>query len=282
MKQKVKSPAIDIDMLTMALQAGDLDTGWWLDTHSGDVIPAPEENGDAIEQRLIEKHHRDPERFVVIEPVSDTIHYELMESFISTLEEEAACTELYEALKKKQPGWHFKNVLAGMPECEDDWYAFKEQFYALQARQWLRDRFLDYKEYQEVSETVSDRQLMPLETPTSEMLTCLELEVEHNDQQRRYVIWQQESELMLTLFHQQQLFAETPINQHQMSGINHIVETYKLCIGTSLNEQQAFDVSMTYRSMNSTGEIQGTFNDEPFHTLVTTLDIMLGVPLIKA
>ena len=67
MKQKVKSPAIDIDMLTMALQAGDLDTGWWLDTHSGDVIPAPEENGDTIEQQLIEKHQRDPERFVVIE-----------------------------------------------------------------------------------------------------------------------------------------------------------------------------------------------------------------------
>ncbi len=281
MKQKVKSPAIDIDMLTMALQAGDLDTAWWLDTHSGDVIPAPEENGDTVEQRLIEKSQHDPERFVVIEPVSQTIHYELMESFISTLEEEAACAELYEALQKKQPGWHFKNVLAGMPECEDDWYAFKEQFYALQARQWLRERLLEYKEYKEAGEEVSDRHI-PLQPTSSETLTCLELTVDYNEQQRRYIVWQQDSEMMLTLFYQQQLFAEVSINEHQISGMNHIIETYRPYIGSNLNDQQTFDVSMTYRNTNSSGLIQGTLNDEPFHTLVTTLDLMLGVPLIKA
>ena len=279
MKENVKSPAIDIDMLTMALQAGDLDTGWWLDTHSGDVIPAPEENGDSVEQQLIDKSHRDPDRFIVIEPVAETIHFELMESFISTLEEEAACAQLYEALQKKQPGWHFKNVLSGMPECEDEWYAFKEQFYALQARQWLRDRLLEYKE---VSEGFVEKQIQTVQEASRDTITWLELKLEHENQQRRYLIWQQDSELMLTLIQQQQLLAEKPVNQHQMSGINHILETYRPYIDTTLNEQQPYEVHMSYRGLNSSGEIQGALKNEPFQTLVMTLDIMLGVPLLKA
>ena len=116
-RQAIKSPAIDIDMLTMALQAGDLDTGWWLDTHSGDVIPAPAENGDAVDQQLIDEQLITPERYIVIEPIPESVHLELMESYIATLEEEEICASLYQALEKNPPVWHFKNALSAAPEC---------------------------------------------------------------------------------------------------------------------------------------------------------------------
>jgi hypothetical protein len=83
-KSADKPPAIDIDMLTMALQAGDLDTAWWLDTQNGDVIPAPEPDGDAIEQKLIKERQRSPDRYIDIKPIANSIHIELMESYIAT------------------------------------------------------------------------------------------------------------------------------------------------------------------------------------------------------
>jgi hypothetical protein len=285
MKQAIKSPAIDIDMLTMALQAGDLDTGWWLDTYSGNVIPAPEENEDSVEQQLLEESRRDPSRYLVIEPIAESILLELMESFIATLEEEVLCEQLYDALKKKQPVWHFKNTLSSMPEYEDDWYAFKEQFYALQARQWLRDRVLDYKE---VGAGVAEEDIRPKPAPAPDagMMILLELRVEHGSEHRRYIVWQQETELVLTLFseqseQQQQLLAEVSINRHQLGGINHILETYRPYIDTNFNEQ-SFSVHMIYNNTGFRGELQGGLNNEPFHSLLTTLDMLLGVPLIKA
>ena len=100
--QRSKAPAIDIDMLTMALQAADLDTSWWLDTHSGDVIPAPEDSGDAAERRLIKAQQQHPDRYIAIEPIDEAVHIELMQSYVATLEEETLCDALHEALAKKK------------------------------------------------------------------------------------------------------------------------------------------------------------------------------------
>jgi hypothetical protein len=281
-RQAFKSPAIDIDMLTMALQAGDLDTGWWLDTHSGDVIPAPAENGDALDQQLIDEQQTSPDRYIVIEPISESVHLELMESYIATLEEEEICESLYQALEKNQPVWHFKNALSGAPECEDNWYAFKEQFYALQARQWLRDRYLDYRE---VAQNPEQENSFTADLFAGEAKACLDMSVNHQGEQRRYLVSQQDSELVLTLFveqqGQQQLLAESSINQNQLDGINHILETYRAYIDVNANER-ALNVQMIYRSAGTEGEVRGCVTDEPFRTLIATLDMLLGVPSLKA
>lgn len=281
-RQAIKSPAIDIDMLTMALQAGDLDTGWWLDTHSGDVIPAPAENGDAVDQQLIDEQQTRPDRYIVIEPISESVHLELMESYIATLEEQEICESLYQALEKNQPVWHFKNALSEAPECEDNWYAFKEQFYALQARQWLRDRYLDYRE---VAQSPGEENSFSADLFAGEARACLDMNVNYQGEQRRYLVSQQDRELVLTLFAeqqgQQQLLAESSINQNQLDGINHILETYRAYIDVNANER-GLNVQMIYRSAGTEGEVRGCVTDEPFRTLVTTLDILLGVPSLKA
>ena len=275
-----QAPLIDIDMLTMALQAGDLDTSWWLDTHSGDVIPAPEDSEDVTERKLIRKQQQNPERYIAIEPIDEAIHIELMESYVATLEEQELCDALYAALKKKQPSWHFKNALARAPESEDNWYAFKEQFYALQARQWLRDRSLDFREFQ------TDEDTLTVDAPAAmSNRPLLELSVKLNNAGRRYLVSRYEHELLLSVFMESQgqpaqLLAEMTMNEYQLQGLNNILETYRPYIDTG-NSAETADATMSFSAATTSGQIQGNHADTPFQQLLTAMDLLLGIPPLK-
>jgi len=276
-----KPPAIDIDMLTMALQAGDLETTWWLDTQNGDVIPAPEPDGDTVEQKLLMEKERTPDRYIDIKPIEDAIHIELMESFIATLEEAELCESLYVSLSRQQPIWHFKKALASAPECEDDWYAFKEQFYALQARQWLRDRGLEHKKYQ--PDANKSKGGMGQTQLDAAMQTFMQLTISNRQQQRRYAIWVQGEQTMLTAFSQNdnsadQVLAEVPLNEHQLLGINNIIETYRLYID-SQSRKSNLNAILQFNNGSSSGQINGEMQEgSVFQRLSVMLDMLLGVP----
>jgi len=202
-----------------------------------------------------------------------------MESYIATLEHVELSESLYASLQRKQPAWHFKKALASAPECEDNWYAFKEQFYALQARQWLRDRELESKEYLTEAEP---RTALELRT-TDSIRSCMELSVSVTVQKRRYVIWQQDGQTLLTVFVQEgdsdeQLLSEVQINDHQLSGINRIIETYQPGINIE-SGSIALDANLCFSNANSKGEIQGSYTEgEVFQRLAMTLDMLLGIP----
>ena len=281
-KSADKPPAIDIDMLTMALQAGDLDTAWWLDTQNGDVIPAPEPDGDAIEQKLIKERQRSPDRYIDIKPIANSIHIELMESYIATLEHAELCESLYASLQRQQPVWHFKKALATAPECEDNWYAFKEQFYALQARQWLRDRDLESKEY--TSEIQRKSAIEP--KVADSMQSCMELTLSATMETRRYIIWQQEQQIVLTGFireggAEEQLLSEVQINTNQLSGINRIIETYQPHMDVNVVESSE-NANLYFSNTESSGVLQGSYTEDGvFQQLMVMLDMLLGIPGIK-
>lgn len=274
-----KPPAIDIDMLTMALQAGDLDTAWWLDTQNGDVIPAPEPAGDAVEQKLIKERQRSPGRYIDIKPIENSIHIELMESYIATLEHAELCESLYASLQCEQPVWHFKKALANAPECEDNWYAFKEQFYALQARQWLRDRDLESKEFTTEIQTKSTFELKVADS----MQPCMELSLSTSMEKRRYIIWQQEQQIVLTGFiqegeNQEQLLSEVQINDNQLSGINRIIETYQPHMDVNVVESTE-NANLYFSNTDSSGVLQGSYTEDGvFQQLMVMLDMLLGIP----
>gem|GEM_PF-4632051 len=280
-----KPPAIDIDMLTMALQAGDLETGWWLDTHNGNVIPAPEPDGDAVEQKLLKEKERSPDRYIDIKPIEDEIHIELMESFVATLEQVELSESLYASLSRQQPIWHFKKALASVPDCEDNWYAFKEQFYALQARQWLRDRGLEHKEYQADIKINKEDQAEPQYNSTMPVL--MQLTISDRLQQRRYAISFHAGQIMLTVFSQEenqaeQVMAEVQLNEHQLSGVNHIIETYRVYI-EPLSAENNLNATLEFSNALSSGTINGEVqNGNVFQSLLTMLDMLLGVPALKA
>jgi len=279
-------PAIDIDMLTMALQAGDLDTAWWLDTVSGHVIPAPEADGDHIEQELIAKKRRAPARFIEIEPIEEVVHIELMTSYVATLDQDELCESLNEALQRKRPVWHFKNALASAPEHEDNWYEFKEQFYAMQARQWLRDRELEPRE-------TAQADIISAEVPVGQPVAhgdpwlLMDLTIRENDQLRRYVIRPRETQLILIAIgpvadEPEETLAEIQINEHQLSGINRIIETIHPYIGLVPSAQSDY-ARFRFSNESGSGMIHvAEMGGGPFRQLAEQLDMMLGIPSLKA
>lgn len=281
-----KAPVIDIDMLTMALQAVDLDTSWWLDTYSGHVLLAPDADGDAMEQKLIRQKQRSPDRFIDIEPIAKSVHNELMESYIATLEQAEICESLYASLQRERPAWHFKNALAKDPECEDNWYAFKEQFYALQARQWLRDRGLEYMEYTTIKAASSKP--VSLEA-AGKVQTFLELTISLDADKRRYLVWQQGEQISLTVFNidsnnNEQPLSEMRINEHQFSGINRIIGSYKPYIDIQPRDgDNRLDSYLSFSNDLSKGEIHGNYgSSDMFQQLVTMLDMLLGIAGLEA
>ena len=280
-----KAPAIDIDMLTMALQAGELDTGWWLDTHSGHVIPAPETDGDHVEQELIAEKRRRPDRFIEIEPIEDEVHLELMQSYIATLEQDEFCEALYAALERKRPDWHFKNALSNSPEYEDNWYEFKEQFYAMQARQWLRDRDLESRaaEPVEVSEDWSTADAIA----QGSNWFLMDLTIRLHNQVRRYVIRPRDTELLLVAIgpvadEPEQTLAEMHINEYQLSGINRMLEELHPQIGLVPAVQSDY-ASLRFSNETGSGVMHvSELGGGPFRQLTEQLDMLLGIPGLKA
>jgi len=235
-RQDIRSP-VDLDMLTMALQAGDLDTGWWLDTRTGEVIPEPDSRGNEQERGIMEARESEPGRYIDIQPLPPSIMIDLMESFIATLDDQSYCESLRQALSKKQSAWHFKGALAANPGYEDAWYAFKEQFYALQARQWARDMGLDYEIRGLPSDTYEGPAVGLAETTGQEIMTLF---FPMSEGWRRYVLCR-ESGLTLTAYQgsdstPEQVVGEVTIEQNQLESINHVLEQLTFQVSHPLEE----------------------------------------------
>ena len=279
-------PAIDIDMLTMALQVGDLKTCWWLDTKNGDVIPSPDSEGDAAEQKMIKQKQRSPDRYIDIEPIAEAVHFELMESYAATLERSEICEALLQALQRKQPAWHFRNALAEYPECEDNWYAFKDGFYALQARQWIRERGLQPVAHAQDADGGVQGKRQP-GAAANDTQCCLELAITDDGRQRRYIVWQQGQQISLAVYDSvagddEQLLVEIEINEYQLSGISEIVETFKPSIAVPPRNSTA-DTCLYFSNEYLNGEIHGSYkSDAVFARLASMLDMLLALPAFKA
>lgn len=265
--------AVDIDMLTMALQASGDDGCWWLDTRSGEVLfGSPSERPQSDSES-------GSSRYIDIDPIEAEILLELMESFIATLDEEACREKLQTALQRQQADWHFKQALAHHPAEEDDWYAFKDQFYALQARQWLRDRDLEHRQVNEEAQpTIADY----LATTDQDVLLSLSIQSKPG---RRYVLWQTSGDLesmTLTAYeNESDVLAETNINAHQYQGIERLLRQQTL----SITRQQAIaGLEVILECSTDNGQLQFTGlmqTGDWLDQLQTTLGLILALPVIS-
>ncbi len=263
-----KPSPVDLDMLVMALQADDNVT-WWLDTTNGEVTPGP-----------IEEIHADPRipssRYINIEPIPSDVLPTLMESFIATVDEQACCHKLQAALQHKQADWHFKQALAEYPEFEDEWYAFKEQFYTLQARQWLRDRNFEGRTVSQQSDNPSAINVSP-ETQT----VLLSAQIQ-SEQPIRYVLWkphERMDESTLTAYdNENYVLGETGINKNQLCAIEHLLGQADCGLCTTKNPN---GIKIVLHYATSDGEIRidgylqgGSWLDR----LQSSLALILGLP----
>ena len=249
---------IDMDMLVVALQTHTDEGIWQLDTHTGDVLFASPQ-------------FPDEERYIVIEPIATPILPQLMRQFIDTVNQNHCRQQLKQALDRNQSDWHFKQVLANYREIEDDWYAFKEQFYTQQAWQWLHDNNLDRQPtLSDVSVNQSTLLSLTIKTTPAQKVV---LQQTQGQPKTRTLSAFENSHVVLAKMtinadqHRgiEQLLNPPPINMqppHQATGIAVIVEY------TTDEGVYRFDGTLT----------RGNWIDR----LHTALSLMLGLPVINA
>ncbi len=263
-----KPSLVDLDMLIMALQADD-GVSWWLDTTSGEVAPGP-----------IEEIHNGAEtpisQYINIKPISSNVLPTLMEGFIATIDERVCCHKLQAALRHKQADWHFKQVLAEHPEFEDDWYAFKEQFYALQARQWLRDR--DF-EGRTVSRQLDITPITSNSPDTQAILLSVQI---WSKPPIRYILWKPHDmtdELTLTAYDDEdRVLAETGINKNRLHVIENLLGQADHRLGAAHNHG---GIKVILSCTTSDGEMHMDgylYSGNWLDRLQSSLALTLGLP----
>jgi hypothetical protein len=114
----------------------------------------------------------------------------------------------------------------------------------------------------------------------------MELTLSATMEKRRYIIWQQEQQIMLTGFIQEgdaeeQLLSEVQINANQLSGINRIIETYQPHMDVNMVESTE-NANLYFSNTESSGVLQGSYTEDGvFQQLMVMLDMLLGIPAIK-
>lgn len=114
---------------------------WYLDRQTGELIfispdVSPDEEHELDVETLI---NEEPERFLVIEPVSSRDAYRLMERFIAQVEDTKAAEVLSQAINQKRAFFQFKDRLHDYPVLREQWFTDEARWLAELAEQWLAD-----------------------------------------------------------------------------------------------------------------------------------------------
>ncbi len=125
---------IDIDELAFALDTPGIDH--YLDLYSGKVLLISAEAPDPELDALLEN---EPERLLLIDPLSTTQSLGLMQDFLREVEEPHAYATLANALQSRKPFKAFKHSLMEYPELLQDWYRYQNERLREWALDWLED-----------------------------------------------------------------------------------------------------------------------------------------------
>lgn len=125
---------IDIDELAFALDTPGIDH--YLDLYSGKVLLISAEAPDPELDALLEN---EPERLLLIDPLSTTQSLGLMQDFLREVEEPHAYATLANALQSRKPFKAFKHSLTEYPELLQDWYRYQNERLREWALDWLED-----------------------------------------------------------------------------------------------------------------------------------------------
>ena len=84
----------------------------------------------------------DGDEVIRIEPLSSHEEFEAMEEF-ADMQPQPISDKLYRALGNRRPFNHFKETLGNIGLL-DKWYAFKNEWYAKKAEEWLHEEEVDF------------------------------------------------------------------------------------------------------------------------------------------
>lgn len=128
---------IDLDQLAFALSTEGLDH--YLDLLTGKVLLIPEEDADPQLETLLRE---EPERFLLVEPLTHGDELRLMEEFLHEVVHPHAYTALQQALAGRKPARAFRHVLMEYPVLLEAWHRFEAARLRELAQDWLEDNEL--------------------------------------------------------------------------------------------------------------------------------------------
>jgi hypothetical protein len=132
-----KKLRVDLEELRWAFEDQQGESPWVLDTETGMVLRLSEEEEEELPLSIEEIEEDSTSRFLAIEPEDSREGYRDMQEFIATVSDSRLRELLEVAIAGKGAFRRFKDVLAGVPDERERWFAFQQERVFGRIRDWL-------------------------------------------------------------------------------------------------------------------------------------------------
>jgi hypothetical protein len=133
----LKTLAVDLEELSMLLEAGFGEGGGVVDLHTGAVWPSSTIEYFQGEMAAEAPDFDDPDRCLYVGPEGSGEGYRDMEDFIASVADASRADRLAIAIEGRGAFRRFKDVISRWPDEQERWYRFSDERSRGRARQWL-------------------------------------------------------------------------------------------------------------------------------------------------
>lgn len=137
-----KIKILDSELLDLFGDHNEFGSGY-IDRQTGEILMVFEDYDEPEQEEIIDKLNEDPDRYLMVEPISSREGFRIMEEFVESLPEGGDRYLLTKALSWKKPFSNFKNALADMGTLRKQWFAFQDKELRRLAAAWLEREKLD-------------------------------------------------------------------------------------------------------------------------------------------
>jgi hypothetical protein len=134
---ELKILAVDLEELSMLLEAGFGEDGGVIDLHTGEVWRASTMEYFRGEMAGEAPDFDDPDRCLYVGPKGSGEGYRDMEDFVASVVDAGRADRLAIAIEGKGAFRRFKDVISRWPDEQERWYRFSDERCRGRARQWL-------------------------------------------------------------------------------------------------------------------------------------------------
>lgn len=137
-----KIKIIDSELLDLFGNHSEFASGY-IDKQTGEILLTFEDCDEPEHEEIIDKLEQDPDRYLMVEPISSRDGFRIMETFVESLPEGGDRHLLIKALSWKKPFSNFKSALADMGAIRKQWFDFQDKELRKLAAEWLEREKLD-------------------------------------------------------------------------------------------------------------------------------------------
>lgn len=136
--QPTRTLPVDLEELSIAMEAEAGDLHWYLDLHRGDVLLVTSEYEPSEHDGLtVTEIETDPNRFIRVPPGDPQHAVDDMRGFATSLGDAQLQESLELALSASRPERRFKTALSWLPEHQQRWHAWRREQGVQRALAWL-------------------------------------------------------------------------------------------------------------------------------------------------